>query len=185
MNYWRKPAIKITALLTLAAALALITFGRVSADKKEYIAHEPTQITDNTQLEAVTLAVEIPEPIKITELLPYTDADIETLSKMVWGEARGCAAEEQALCIWTVLNRLADGRFGSSIEAIVTAPYQFAGYSEANPVTDEIQAVVIKALDAWAAGEDAPVLEPYATTSEYLYFTGGADGLHNWFRGAY
>lgn len=187
MNYWKNPITKIVILLTLTTAPALIFVGKVSADVIEYIPSEPVEITDNAQLETTTLAVDVSEVIEIEDPLPlpYTDTDIEVLSKMVWGEARGCTAEEQALCIWTVLNRLADGRFGDSIEAIVKAPYQFAGYNQANPVTDEIQAVVINALEAWTAGEDAPVLEPYAVDGNYLYFTGGTDGLHNWFRGVY
>jgi hypothetical protein len=115
----------------------------------------------------------------------YTEQDVVMLSKMVWGEARGLPAEEQALCVWTVLNRLGDGRFGGSIAEILTKPKQFIGYRVAHPVTDEIRSVVEGVLQAWSQGATAPVLPPYAETSGYLYFSGkrGADGrMHNYFR---
>lgn len=111
---------------------------------------------------------------------PYTEQDVVLLSKMIYGEARGLNAQEQALCIWTVLNRLADGRFGDSISAIVTAPHQFVGYREKNPVTPAIKAVVEDTLQAWANGAIAPTDAPYAVTHNYKYFTG--HGGHNWFK---
>ncbi len=119
---------------------------------------------------------------------PYSEQDIDMLAKMVWGEARGCAPEEQALCVWTVINRLEDGRFGDTLQEVLTAPHQFAGYKAKYPITDEIRAVVEDALAAWESGETAPTLPPYAKTSGYLYFTGarGDDGqLHNFFEEEY
>lgn len=116
---------------------------------------------------------------------PYTEQDITMLAQMVWGEARGCAKAEQALCVWTVINRLEDGRFGKTLQEVLTKPYQFAGYSPNNPATDEIRMTVEDALAAWARGETAPALPPYAETGGYLYFTGsrGDDGqLHNFFK---
>lgn len=121
-----------------------------------------------------------PEPQK-----PYIEEDIVAFCQMVWGEARGCAKEEQALCVWTVINRLEDGRFGDSILEIITKKNQFVGYSPYHPVTDEIRTVVTEVLEDWAAGGTAPALPPYADTGDYLYFTGGPDSngtLHNWFR---
>ncbi|NCB64202.1 MAG: hypothetical protein EOM52_11495 [Clostridia bacterium] len=116
---------------------------------------------------------------------PYTEQDASMLAQMVWGEARGCTKEEQALCVWTVINRLEDGRFGYTLQEVLTKPHQFVGYNPNNPITDEILAVVETALEAWARGETAPALPPYANTGEYLYFTGarGNDGLlHNFFK---
>ena len=115
----------------------------------------------------------------------YAERDIDMLTRMIWGEARGCAYEEQALCVWVVLNRLDDGRYGDTIEAVVSAQNQFIGYSPTHPIAGDIRTVVEEVLEAWASGEDAPTLPPYAETSDYLYFSGrlGADGkLHNFFR---
>lgn len=146
-----------------------------SAEPTELILDAPTELFLDTPTELF--------PDTPTELFPdtsYTENDIELLCKMVYGEARGCAEEEQALTVWTVLNRLDDGRFGNTIEYIITAPRQFIGYNEAHPVTDDIRTVVETALKAWAAGDDAPTCPPYAETSDYLYFSGS--GRHNYFK---
>lgn len=107
----------------------------------------PTQAPTEpeTPTEPPSATEDAPEP-------PYTEQDITMLAQMVWGEARGCAKAEQALCVWTVINRLEDGRFGKTLQEVLTKPYQFAGYSPNNPVTDEIKATVEDALAAWARG---------------------------------
>ena len=109
-----------------------------------------------------------------------TEGELAMLAKMVWGEARGLPPEEQALCVWCVLNRLDDGRFGASVSEILTRPHQFVGYKASYPATDEILAVVDSVLEAYANGENAPTLPPYAKKSGYLYFSG--DNSHNWFK---
>jgi spore germination cell wall hydrolase CwlJ-like protein len=104
---------------------------------------------------------------------PYARHEVDMLARMVWGEALGCSEEEQALCVWTAINRLEDGRFGGSIAEVLTAPGQFAGYSRKNPVAREIREVVKKCLTTWMRGESAPLLAPYAKKRPYLYFDGG------------
>ena len=110
----------------------------------------------------------------------YTPEDIELLAKMVWGEARGLSEAEQALCVWTVLNRLDYGGFGDSIRAVVTAKGQFNGYNPDNSVEQEIIGVVALCLYQWNNGATAPILPPYAQSNDYLYFTG--NGKHNYFK---
>jgi len=113
----------------------------------------------------------------------WTDQDVTTLARMVWGEGRGVSRNEQKLIVWTVLNRLDNGRYGSTIRQIVTARGQFVGYRSGHPVTDAIREMVIYVLEAWDRGETAKVYPPFARDSNYLYFHG--DGRHNWFRTRY
>ena len=111
----------------------------------------------------------------------YSSYEITLTAKAVWGEARGCSRDEQKLVVWCICNR-ADAR-NQSIEEVVTAPYQFAGYDPDHPVEPEIVEVVEEVFQAWARGEEALILPPYATTSNYQFF--GGDGEHNWFREEY
>lgn len=128
-----------------------------------------------------TMFVE-PEPEPEPEVIAkYSSYEVTLVCQTVYGEARGCSQEEQMLVVWCICNR-AD-RSGVSIEQVVTAPRQFHGYNPEHPVPDEIRSVVLEVLDAWSRGQEALVYEPYATTSEYLYFSG--DGAHNWFREEY
>ena len=111
----------------------------------------------------------------------YSSYEITLTAKAVWGEARGCSRDEQKLVVWCICNR-ADAR-NQSVEEVVTSPYQFAGYDLDHPVEPEIVEVVEEVFQAWARGEEALVLPPYATTSNYQFF--GGDGVHNWFREEY
>ena len=116
-----------------------------------------------------------------TAAASYTDHEIDMLAKAVWGEARGTTPEEQRLVVWTVLQRVYTGKYGDTIEAVLTAPRQFQGYSASNPVCPEIRALVEAEVKKWERGEDPPTMEPYAKALPYLYFDG--DGRTNWFRG--
>ena len=129
---------------------------------------------------AGTLAEDAMEIARLIPAAPYTGHEVDMLAKMVWGEALGCAEEEQALCVWTAINRLEDGRFGDTIAEVLTATGQFTGYSHKNPVVADIRAVVKECLTAWMRKEPAPLLPPYAPKAPYLYFDGR--GGHNWFR---
>lgn len=141
------------------------------------------------------LTVESPEPqssepkdliveLSKSEVEPtakYSSYEVTLLCQTVWGEARGCSREEQMLVVWCICNR-ADSS-GKSIEQVVLQPNQFYGYNPEHPVTNEIREVVYEVLDAWSRNETALVYEPYATSPNYLYFSG--DGVHNWFREEY
>ena len=102
----------------------------------------------------------------------WTYYDVDVLSRMVWGEARGISRNGQMLTVWTVLNRLDRGFRGveNGIPGIVRSAGQFVGYRSWQPVTPEIRDVVIEVLEAWDRGEPALVYPPYATCPHYLYF---------------
>ena len=133
--------------------------------------------------------VESQEPIKIDEkntatpevVAKYSSYEVTLVAKTVWGEARGCSRDEQKLVVWCICNR-ADAR-NQSVEEVVTATNQFVGYDHDHPVEPEIVELVEEVLQAWSCNEEALILPPYATTSNYQYFSG--DGKHNWFREEY
>lgn len=110
----------------------------------------------------------------------WTYYDVDVISRMVWGEGRGVSRNEQKLIVWTVINRLEDGRYGSTLVRVVRAPGQFHGYRSTHPVTASIRQMAIEVLEAWDRGETAKVYPPFARVSDYRYFWG--DGAHNWFR---
>ena len=136
-------------------------------------------LTDESQnVEPVSFDEES-EPINLSEpVAKYTSEEITLVCQTVYGEARGCSKEEQQLVAWCICNR-ADYS-GTSVEQVVTADRQFHGYDPENPVTEEIFENVTEVLEAWSRNEEALVYEPYATTTEYRYFSG--DGRHNWYR---
>lgn len=120
------------------------------------------------------------EPVQ--ELKQWTAEEATALAKMLWGEARGISSDtEKAACIWCVLNRVDSGQ-GTIID-VVTAPYQFVGYQESNPVDVDLYALCEDVLSRWYREKDGETDVGRVLPSEYLFFTG--DGQHNYFRNAY
>ena len=183
-------------LLLFALCFALLSgsvFG-IGIPGEEIKAEEETQLTlyptppetlfDTEKRRAEEEVPLLPEEERLgpVEVPPrqWTYDDVTVISRMVWGEARGVSRNEQKLVVWTVINRLENGRYGSSLIGVVRARGQFHGYSSRFPVTEAIREMVIEVLEAWDRGEPAKVYPPFARTPYYLYFHG--DGRHNWFR---
>ena len=174
-------------LVSGSATLLLVSFAFCPGPKQDYvpIVSQTSQLMEESQdVDCGRLIAESKAEAEASAdavVAKYSSHEVTLVAKTVWGEARGCSREEQMLVVWCICNR-ADAR-DQSVERVVTAPHQFAGYSESNPVDEDILEVVREVLESWSRGEEALVLEPYATTSDYQFFTG--DGAHNWFREEY
>ena len=106
----------------------------------------------------------------------YVDyVDAEYLANVTWGEARGCSVTEQAAVMWCVLNRVDSPLYPDSVGEVVTQRAQFNGYSDSNPITQDMIQLANSVLTYWYEGDDSGRVLP----KEYLYFTG--DGKHNYF----
>lgn len=104
-----------------------------------------------------------------------TTAEADLVSRTIWGEARGCPQEEREAVALCILNRVEDERFPDTIEEVVTAPAQFAGYSPsfpAGPFREEARDVILR----YRLGERG--IDP-----ALVWFTG--DGRENHFRSEY
>lgn len=104
--------------------------------------------------------------------LSFTDEEIDYISKTVWGEARGLSKTEQASVVWTILNRLDNGKFGDSIVEIITAPNQFAGYKASHPVNSDIRNLVVDVLERYEMERDGIKDVGRVLPKTYLYFRG-------------
>ena len=120
------------------------------------------------------------QPVAFTYIPP--DDDVAAMSRMAWGEARGLADYEIAATCWCVLNRHDHGGYGDTVQDVVSAPGQFAGYSESNPVTDELAAIARDVLTRHHAEQQGETV-PREIGPKYLWFSG--DGVHNYFRAEY
>ena len=182
----------IAAILTVCGATMLLTSFKnapqepKSAFKPEehkYISYmeKPLKSENTWQIEPIR-AVAAPKDEKPPHY-EYTDSDVDMLAKLVYREAGACSADEQRLIVWTVCQRIDstdyDFRNMNTIEAVVTAPYQFV-YDETAPITEDIRELCVEELEKWVNGDTPPTLEPYAPTLPYLFFEG--DGYHGWFR---
>ncbi len=127
--------------------------------------------------------VAAPEPSAEPEYdMYFSEDDVIAMAKMLWGEARGCALDNQQKAVWCVLNRVDDPRFPDTILGVLSQPSQFHGYSPDFPVWDELYAVALDVLTRWSLEKQGVTVERELPNT-YLWFTG--DGVQNWFREAY
>ena len=127
--------------------------------------------------------VAVPEPSAEPEYeIYFTDADVIAVAKMLWGEARGCTRDNQAMAVWCVLNRVDDSRFPDTIQGVLSQPSQFHGYSPDFPVWDELKEVALDVLTRWSLEKQGVTVER-ELLPEYVFFTG--DGIQNNFRAVY
>lgn len=114
----------------------------------------------------------------------YKD-EIPYIARTVWGEARGCSETEQAAVVWCILNRVDSSirYMPDNIIDAVTQKYQFLGYVETFPVTEEIRELVIDVLTRWEMEKAGVENVGRVLPPEYMWFHG--DGRHNHFRDAY
>lgn len=117
-----------------------------------------------------------------TAELLFTEEDVVMVAKTLYGECRGCSAEEQAQVVWCILNRVDDSRFPDTISGVITQPYQFHGYSSSFPVWDNLEDVARDVLTRWSYEKQGIAVER-ELAPEYLWFTG--NGTQNIFRTAY
>lgn len=177
---------------------ALESHETVTTDIPEVSDTDATTSIVDTSVEITTEVVETAETIvettieaeKIEYPKLYSDEDAVALAKMVWGEARGAGDYwtngrvisgrcQQAATIWTVLNRY-DSGFGESIIDVVSAPYQYLGYSPYFPVEDDLLELAYDVLDRWNAEKHGETDVGRVIPADYMWFRG--DGRYNYFR---
>lgn len=113
----------------------------------------------------------------------WTEEDLEKMAQIVWAEARGVrTTKEQAAVVWTILNRLDAGEYGESLEAVMTAPHQFA-WRESSPAPAEFVELARDVCTWWAAEKAGAEDVGRVLPSSYLFFEG--DGVANHFRETY
>lgn len=123
------------------------------------------------------------EPADTEEPKPYSETDIEIIAKIVWAEARGVqTTAEKAAVVWCILNRYDAGTYGDSIEAVATAPGQFA-YRKSSPAEPELKELALDVLERWQAEKDGESDAGRTLPADYLFFDG--DGVANHFRQHY
>lgn len=124
---------------------------------------------------------ETPAPTPTPELkVYYTDSDATMIAKVLYRECGGVPSKvEQACVAWVILNRVDNGRYGSSISAVITAPSQFA-WSSSTTVRQDLLDLAYDVLNRWNLEKNGYTDVGRVLPSNYLYFHG--DGRHNYFK---
>ena len=74
----------------------------------------------------------IPEEERDEMRCSYDNKTLELLAKMIYGEARGCSADEQIEIGFSALNRAKDGKKwnGETIEEAILKPWQYSCFNK-------------------------------------------------------
>lgn len=89
----------------------------------------------------------------------FTQRDREVFAKMIYGEAgRGVDPFEVG---HVALNRLASGRFGKTLTAVITAKRQFDGFSENHPIDKDCLAIANELIAEFEANDCKPFCNYY------------------------
>ena len=167
--------------IILLALLLCIVYARATWEGEAQPASDPTVTAEET---AESEQSEAPEPSQtpVYYEMYFTEEDVAAVAKMLWGEARGCARDNQIKCAWVVVNRVDDERFPDTIQGVLSQPNQFHGYDPSYPVTGELYDVAFDVLTRWSYEKQGiPVRRELA--SSFLWFTG--NGQENIFREAW
>ena len=113
----------------------------------------------------------------------YTAEEAEMLCRCVWGEYRGSDDVQVAAVAWCILNRVDDDRFPNTIREVITAPWQFSGYSPTNPIDPRIQRICNDVLARWSIETQCVGSVGRVLPEEYVYFHG--NGRVNLYRSEY
>ena len=112
------------------------------------------------------------------------EEDINILTNVLYGEARGLNSLERSAVIWCVLNRVDSEKFPNTIYEVVTAPNQFAGYSSTREGTGEVwescRELVVDVLTRYYKEKDSWENVGRTLPKDYFFFWG--NGKHNYFR---
>lgn len=172
----------ITGLALVTAPLILLCACSTSrTSSADTMLNKPTtEVITNTSTPTTNYpVVSTPETTK-PEWQP-DQADVEAISKTLWGECRGVPyTSHKAAVVWCILNRVDEGGyFGSSIIEVVSKPNQFAGYDPDYPVDPELEEIARDVLKRWHAEKEGETNVGRVLPSGYCYFVG--DGELNYF----
>lgn len=120
---------------------------------------------------------------KINKKLTSYSGEIDMLAQLIYTEARGIPpTSHKAAVAWCVLNRLDSGYYGSSIEAVIKQPSQFAWRSN-TPVTEEFRSIAKDVVTRWLLEKEGIENVGRVLPNDYYYFNG--KGGYNHFRSKY
>lgn len=87
----------------------------------------------------------------------------------IWREFRGESAKAKLAGWWVIKNRLASGRWGDTIQEVVTAPWQFSAFNKDDP-----NSILFPKHGDWAWAECLQTVEdnqPDPTNGAMYYYS--------------
>jgi hypothetical protein len=147
------------ALLITLIALSWVVSGRHTASKAEQLVAVATP---------PPVVEEIAEPVVVEA--PKVNEDAEAVARVLYGIRNNDTVELEAV-VWCIVNRVESPLYPSTVIDVCTQPSQWMGYSDDNPVLDNLYDIACSVLDTWDANGHRPF------GNEYLYLTWSPDQI--------
>ena len=199
MRHRNELAVTLTCMAILALLMFVLCFfvgarwGVQNIKKVEVVTapvEDTTQETTQEPREMIITHEYVYTPLPVdyeplTDCVNVDETDAVLLAKTLWGEYRDSSNYPQCAAVCQVIiNRVNSDGFGDTIKEVVTAPYQFQGYSDRNPVDAELYAIAVDVLSRNAIAKYCVGDVGLVLTEDYLWFE-AAPGMVNAFRNAY
>ena len=174
--------IRLAAIAMMPISILTI-IAMVATSNAPEQAETPTQAVETFAQQTTPEPSETPTqatPAPTDEPWMPDEADVEYIAKTIYGEANIVRSTmKQAAVAWCILNRVDAAGFPDTIEGVVTAKHQFAGYDPSHPVTDELRSLTVDVLQRWHSEQSGETDAGRVLPKDYLWFTG--DGRENYF----
>lgn len=111
---------------------------------------------------------------RVTELEQYygygrdveqIELEAEYIAKVLYGTAINHADSDKRAVVWCILNRVEHYSHPNTIAEVCEQPKQWMGYSDSNPVLDELYDLALTELKTWYSGGHRPM------SNNYIYLT--------------
>jgi hypothetical protein len=135
---------------------------------------EEIQTSYEEQLKELRIDLETTHEAEIAELVQYyeyggkveqIEQEAEYIAKVIYGTARNHSDADQRAVVWCILNRVEHYAYANTIQEVCEQPKQWMGYSEDNPVLEDIYELVLVELKIWYNNDHRPI------GNEYIYMS--------------
>lgn len=93
------------------------------------------------------------------------ELEAEYIAKVLYGTAINHADSDKRAVVWCILNRVEHYSHPNTIAEVCKQPKQWMGYSDNNPVLDELYDLALEELKTWYSGGHRPM------SNEYIYLS--------------
>ena len=89
------------------------------------------------------------------------ELEAEHIAKVLYGTAQHHSTDGQRAVVWCILNRVEHASYPNTVIEVCEQPQQWMGYSEDNPVVEELYNVALDVLKTWYNDGHRPVSPDY------------------------
>ena len=89
------------------------------------------------------------------------ELEAEYIAKVIYGTARNHADSDKKAVVWCILNRVEHHSHPDTIAGVCEQPKQWMGYSDENPVLEDLYDLALAELKTWYNGGHRPMSKDY------------------------